>query len=152
MTSYLIIMKRKHVMQLSKRTQIAALFIPLLGAAYLLIFDTPFIAQVIFVLLCVSWSAWCFISVFRGPDEVEVANVRYALAFASGIGVPLSLAFVLLMIAMPAIQNIISIFASSTRNDLSPATAGFGLGVAFTILILSAVFCSGLAVWWASKR
>jgi len=139
-------------MILSGRTQAAALFVIFWGAAGLLLFDPPLIAQVVFAFLCFSWSAWCFASVFQGPDEVEAASARFALAFASGIGVPISIAFVMLMSAVPAVQNAIARIATSEGLDLSPAATGFGLGVVFTTMVLCISFCVGLTVWWASKR
>ena len=139
-------------MPLSERTQAAALFVIFLGTAGLVLFDPPFIALVVFVFLCFSWSAWCFASVFFGSDEVEAASARYALAFASGIGVPISIASILLMSAVPVVQNAITRIATSEGLDLSPAATGFGLGVVYTTVVLCISFCVGLTVWWASKR
>lgn len=139
-------------MTLSGRANVAALFAILFGTVYLLLLDPPFIVGVIFVFLCIAWAAWSFGAVFWGSDEVESAKVRYALAFASGIGVAFSIAFVLLMNAVPAVQNAITSMATSDGNELSSAAAGFGLGVAFTVLVLCAALCVGLTVWWASKR
>lgn len=139
-------------MPVSGRINVAASFAILLGAAYLVLFDPPFIAHVLFVLLCILWAALCFFAVLRGPDEVVSARVRYALAFASVVGVPISATFALFMNAVPAVQNAITFLASSGGNELAPAAAGFGLGVAFVVLVLSASLLVGLAVWWASKR
>ena len=137
---------------LSGRAQAAALFVIFLGTTSFLLFDPPFIAQVVFVLLCFSWAAWCFVSVFQGPDEMEAASARYALAFASSIGVPISIAFIVLMGAVPSVQNAITGMATSEGLDLIPAAAGFGLGVVFTTAVLSISFCVGLIIWWVSKR
>ncbi|WP_299303500.1 hypothetical protein [uncultured Litoreibacter sp.] len=134
------------------RTQVAALFAIFLGTACLLFFNPPFIVQIIFVLVCFSWAAWYFMEIFRGPDEVESASVRYALAFASGLGAPLSITFVMVMSAVPAIQDAITFMASSAENNLSPAAAGFGLGVAFAVFALCTSLCVGSTIWWASKR
>ncbi|WP_189371068.1 hypothetical protein [Tateyamaria omphalii] len=139
-------------MPLSGRTQAAALFVIFFGTSGFLLFDPPFIAQVVFLFFCLAWSAWCFASVFQGSDEVEAASARYALAFASAIGVPVSIACVIMMSAAPAVQNKITRIATSAGQDLSPAATGFGFGVAFTTIILCVSFCVGLTVWWASKR
>lgn len=139
-------------MPISGRINVAVFFAILLGAAYLVLFDPPFIVRVFFVLLCISWAALCFFTVLRGRDEVVSARVRYALAFSSAVGVPVSAIFVLFMNAVPSVQNAITFLASSDRNELAPAAAGFGLGVAFVVLVLSASLLVGLAVWWASKR
>ena len=69
---------------------------------------------------------------------------------ASGVGVPLSLSFVMLMVAMPDIQR--TIISVAAKSPLPSAAAGFGLGVTFTIIMLCAIFAIGHAVWWASKR
>lgn len=139
-------------MPVSGRVQAAALFVIVFGGTSFQLFDPPFIAQVVFVFLCFSWSAWCFASVFRGPDEVEAASARYALAFASSVGVPISITFILLMSAVPAVQNAITRMATLEGHDLSPAATGFGLGVAFTTMVLCVSLGVGLTVWWASKR
>ncbi|MEM9633380.1 MAG: hypothetical protein AAGA50_18765 [Pseudomonadota bacterium] len=131
-------------------SQIAASIFIFLGVAYFLAFDAPFVANVIFVALCVMWSAWIFISIFRGTDEPKAAGVRYALAVASGVGAPLSLAFVMLMIATPDIQRAIASLAVSSGSP--PAAAGFGLGVSFTIIVLCTVLVISHSIWWASKR
>lgn len=69
------------------------------GAAYIWVFGAPFFATVIFTVLCLIWSAWILVSIFKGTDELKTAGIRYALAVASGVGVPLSIAFVMLMVA-----------------------------------------------------
>lgn len=139
-------------MPTSTRSQIVASIVIFLGVAYLFAFDAPFIATVIFAVLCVVWSAWAFISIFRGSDELQSASIRYALAVASGIGVPLSLAFVMLMIATPGIQGVITSIAAFSKSGLSPAATGFALGVTFSLIMLCAVFAISQSVWWASKR
>lgn len=137
-------------MPTSTKSQIVASVVIALGVAYFLFFDPPFFANVIFVVLCVMWSAWIFISILRGKDELLAAGVRYALAVASGVGVPLSLAFVMLMIATPAIQRAIA--KLTALSGLSPSAAGFGLGVTFTMIVLCVVLVIANSVWWASKR
>lgn len=139
-------------MPISTRSQIVASIVIFLGVAYLFAFDPPFIATVIFAVLCVMWSAWAFISIFRGTDELQSASIRYALAVASGIGVPLSLAFVMLMVATPDIQGVITSIAAFSKSGLSPAVTGFALGVTFSLILLCAVFAISQSVWWASKR
>lgn len=139
-------------MPVSKQSQIAASIIALLGVAYLFVFDTPFIATVIFTVLCVAWSAWIFLSIFRGTDELNSASIRHALATASGVGVPLSLAFVMLMVATPSIQGAITNVAMFSRSGLSPAAIGFALGVTFSLFVSCAVFAASHTAWWISKR
>ena len=104
------------------------------------------------MVLCVTWSAWIFLSIFRGTDELKSAGVRYGLAIASGVGVPLSLACVMLMVATPGIQGAITNIATFSKSGLSPAATGFGLGVTFAVVALCAVFVIGHWVWWVSKR
>ncbi|MCV0424900.1 MAG: hypothetical protein K5905_05490 [Roseibium sp.] len=139
-------------MSISAKSQIVAFVIIFPGAVYFFVSTPPFIANVIFVTLCVMWSAWIFISIFRGPDELKSASIRYALAVASGVGVPLTLAFVMLMIATPDIQRAITSIAAYSGSGLSPATVGFGLGVTFSLVTLCAVFMISHSVWWVSKR
>ncbi len=98
------------------------------------------------------WSAWTFISVFRGTDELNSAGARYALAIASSIGVPLSIAFVMLMIAVPLIQDTIESTAALGKSGLSPTTIGFGLGVVFTTTLQCVGCAIGYTLWWRSKR
>ena len=136
----------------STQSQIVVSIVAFLGAAYIWIFGAPFFATVIFTALCLMWSAWIFISIFRGTDELKSAGIRYAFAVASGVGVPLSIAFVVLMVATPDIQRVITSIAASSRSGLSPAAVGFALGVSFTFILLCAVFAVSHSVWWASKR
>lgn len=137
-------------MPTSTRSQIVASIVILLGVAYFWVFSPPFFVNVIFVVLCVMWSAWIFISIFRGTDELKSAGIRYALAAASGIGAPLSIAFVMLMVASPDVQR--GIASLTALSPLSPAAAGFGLGVTFTVLVMCAILVTANSVWWASKR
>jgi hypothetical protein len=123
-----------------------------LGVAYIWIFAPPFIITAIFACLCIMWSAWTFISVFRGTDELNSAGTRYALALASGVGVPLSIVFVMLTVAVPSVQDIVSNIATFGQSGLSPAAIGFSLGVVFTTIIQCAVCAIGYAMWWRSKR
>ena len=139
-------------MPASARSQIVASIAIFLGVAFIWVFGPPFFVTVIFGVLCFMWSAWIFISIFRGTDELKSAGVRYGLAIASGVGVPLSLAFVMLMIATPGIQGAITNIATFSNSGLSPAAIGFGLGVTFTLVVSCAVFAIGNCVWWASKR
>ena len=139
-------------MPTSTRSQIAMSIVAFLGAAYIWVFGVPFFATVIFTVLCLMWSAWTFISIFRGTDELKSASIRYALAVASGVGIPLSIAFVMLMVATPDIQRVITSMAAFSRSGLSPAAVGFVLGVSFTFVLLCAVFAISHSVWWASKR
>ena len=139
-------------MSLSTRSQIVVTVIAFLGAAYIWIFGAPFFATAAFTVLCFIWSGWIFISVFRGTDELKTAGIRYALAVASGVGIPLSIGFVMLMIAVPDVQHVITGIAASSGSGLSPAPVGFALGVSFTFLTLCAVFAISHSVWWTSKR
>jgi len=139
-------------MPTTKRSQFIALVIIYLCMAYLLTIDPPFFVQFSFVLVCISYAAWCFVTVFRGPDEVQSAHARYALAFASGTSVPLCLTFVMVMTATPSIQNLIASWAMNARGDLLPTAAGFGMGVMFTLSLLVITFATGLTIWWVSKR
>ncbi len=136
----------------STQSQIVVSIVAFLGAAYIWVFGAPFFATIIFTALCLMWSAWIFISIFRGTDELKSAGIRYALAVAGGVGVPLSIAFVALMVATPDIQRVITSIAASSRSGLSPAAVGFALGVSFTFMLLCAVFAISHSVWWASKR
>lgn len=136
----------------STRSQIIALVIVFLATAFFVIFDTPFIANVIVTVLIVAGGAWIMISVLRGPDELQSAAVRFGLAFGAGIGVPFSLAFVMLMRATPNIQDVITRAAAFSTNDLSPAAVGFAMGVVFVIFVASMCFAAGHSIWWMSKR
>ena len=139
-------------MPTSAQSQIVASIVIFLGVAFIWVFDPPFFVTAIFMILCVTWSAWIFLSIFRGTDELKSAGVRYGLAIASGVGVPLSLACVMLMVATPGIQGAITNIATFSKSGLSPAAIGFGLGVTFAVVVLCAVFVIGHWVWWASKR
>ena len=139
-------------MPTSTQSQIVASIVIFLGVAYIWVFEPPFFVTVIFMVLCVTWSAWIFISIFRGTDELKSAGIRYGLAMASGVGVPLSLAFVVLMVATPGIQGTITSIATFSKSGLSPAAVGFGLGVTFTLIVSCAVFFIGNCMWWVSKR
>ena len=136
----------------SMQSQIVASVVIFLGVAYIWVFTPPFFVTVIFAVLCFTWSAWIFISVFRGTDELKSASIRYALAAASGVSVPLTLAFVMLMIATPGLQHAISSMAKVSSSGLPPAAIGFGLGVTFCLIVSCTVFVISHSVWWASKR
>lgn len=139
-------------MPAAKHSQFISLLIILGAVAIMMTIDPPFFVRLTFVLVCIAYSAWCFVTVFRGPDEVQSAAARYALAFASGTGVPLALIFVMIMTATPNLQIAIATLAGNSRSDLLPAAAGFGLGAVFTMGLLTAAFATGLGIWWASKR
>ena len=132
------------------QSQMMVSIIIFLGVAFIWAFGPPFSVTVIFSVLCFMWSAWIFSAIVRGTDELNLASVRHALAMASGVGVPLSVSFVMLMIATPDIQRAIAGFAAN--SPLPPAAAGFGLGLTFTIIMLCAIFVIGHGLWWASKR
>ena len=151
-TSFIVIMIRKLYMPASAQSQTLASIFIFLGVALIWVFGPPLFVTVIFMVLCVTWSASVFISIFRGSDEMKSAGIRYGLAIASGVGVPLSLAFVMLMVATPGIQGAIANIAAFSNSGLSPASIGFGLGVTFTVVVLCTVFVIGHWVWWASKR
>ena len=139
-------------MSTSAQSQVIASIVAFVGAVYIWMFAPPFFVTVIFTVLCLMWSAWVFTSIFRGTDELKSAGIRYALAVASGVGLPLSIAFVMLMVAMPDIQHVVTSIAAFSRSGLSPAAVGFALGVSFTFIVLCAVFAISHSVWWASKR
>ncbi len=136
----------------SAQSQIVISIAAFLGAAFIWTFGAPFFATVIFTMLCLMWAAWIFISILRGTDELKSAGIKDALAIASGAGIPLSIAFVMLMIAMPDIQSAITGIAASSKSGLSPAAVGFALGVSFTFITSCAIFAISHTVWWASKR
>ncbi|WP_153769577.1 hypothetical protein [Labrenzia sp. CE80] len=137
-------------MPASRRLQIVTYVICALGIAYIWVFAPPFFITVLFVVVCFTWSARLFIASFRNTDELQSASLRYALAAASGYGVPLAVGFVLLMIAVPDIQRAISSLA--VLSNLSPAAAGFGLGVSLTTVALCLTFAISQSIWWVSKR
>ena len=139
-------------MPASTQSQIAASIVILLGVAFIWAVDPPLFVTVIFMVLCVAYSAWIFISVFQGTDELKSASVRYGLAAASAFGAPLSLAFVMLMIATPGVQDAITNMAALSKSAMSPAATGFGLGVTFTVIVLCIVLVIANSAWWASKR
>ena len=139
-------------MPTSTRSQIAASVAIFLGVAIIWVFDPPFFVLAIFAALCIMWSALNFISIFRGTDELKSASVRYGLAAASGVGVPLCLIFVMLMTATPGIQDAITNMAAVSKSGLSPAAIGFAMGVTFTVVLLCIVLVIANSVWWASKR
>lgn len=136
----------------SAQSQIVVSIVGFVGAGYIWAVGVPFFATAIFTALCLLWSAWIIISIFRGTDELQSAGIRYALAVASGIGAPLSIALVMLMVAIPDVQRVITSVAAASRSGLSPATIGFALGVSSTFIVMCAVFAISHSVWWASKR
>lgn len=139
-------------MPLSVHFQALASVVIFFGVALIWVYSPPFFVTAIFMVLCVMWSAWVFISIFRGTDELKAAGVRYGLAMASGVGVPLSLAFVLLMIATPGIQNAITKVSSFSNSGLSQPAIGFGMGVTFTMIVMCVVLVIANSFWWAAKR
>lgn len=139
-------------MSASTRSQLVSLVIIYLGVAYLMKFDTPFPVQLIFMFLCIAYSAWCFYTVFQGRDEVVSAGVKFALALASGIGVPLCITIVLVMSGVPSIQDLIVSLETHARSDLPTAAAGFGIGVTFAGAVFLSAFLAGLGIWRVSKR
>lgn len=145
-------MIRMLFMSTSTQSQIVASIVAFLGVAFIWVFGPPFFVTVILTVLCVMWSAWIFISIFRGTDELKSASISYGLAVASGVGIPISLAFVMLMVAMPDIQGVITSIAAFSKSGLSPAAIGFALGVTFTLVVLCAVFAISHSAWWISKR
>ena len=139
-------------MPVSVQSQTVASIVVFFGAAFIWVFGPPFFVTVVFTVLCIMWSAWILISVLRGPDELKSASIRYGLAIASGAGLPLAIAFVMLMVVTPGIQDAITNIVTFSKSGLSPAAIGFALGVTFTFFVLCAVFAIGHWVWWASKR
>ena len=139
-------------MPASTQSQIAASVVILLGVAFIWVADPPFFVTAIFMALCVAYSACNFIAVFRGTDELKSASVRYGLAAASAFGVPLSLAFVMLMIATPGVQDAITTMAAASKSGMPPAAVGFAMGVTFTVIVLCILLVIANAVWWTSKR
>lgn len=139
-------------MSISTRTQYLVGAAAVFGAALFFVFEVPFAGTVVFTALCIAWSAWCFHSVFRGGDELQSASLRYALAAASGFGVPLTVVCVMLMIALPEFQGLVTKIASHSGSGLSLPAVGFGLGVTFAVLLQCAVFALGHSLWWVSKR
>ncbi|MEM9495924.1 MAG: hypothetical protein AAGA09_07960 [Pseudomonadota bacterium] len=139
-------------MPTSTGSQVAASIIIFLGVAFVWAVDPPFVVTAIFMAACVGYSAWIFVSVFRGADELESAGVRYGLAAASGFGAPFSLAFVMLVIAAPNVQNAIANIAAVSKTGLPPAAGGFALGITFTVIVLCVVLIIANSLWWASRR
>ena len=133
-------------------SQAFAFIILCLGVAFFFVSDVPNYANVIFAALCVGYSVWTFLTVFRDRDELKWAGVRYALASASSVGVPLSLAFVMMMILLPGLQNAVSAIATLSDGGMPPSSVGFGLGVVFAMLVMSAVFAISHSIWWWTKR
>lgn len=139
-------------MPLSTGSQIAASIVVFIGTACLLAFEVPVVANLIFTALCILWAAWILIAIFRGSDELQSASVRYGLAMASGIGVPIVIACVMLMILTPGLQGAITRISTFSGSGLSAAPLGFGMGVTFTVIVLCAVFAIGHWVWWTDKQ
>lgn len=139
-------------MRPSARTQYIVSIAAISGAVLSFAYPVPFAVTVVFTTLCIGWGAWIFVSVLRSGDELQSASVRYAMAAASGIGAPLSLAFVMLMVATPGIQRVVTGIAAYSNSGLSPAAIGFALGITFTVMVLCAVLVVGHSLWWASKR
>ena len=139
-------------MPASTRSQIAASVFIVIGVAFIWVFSPPFFVTAIFAALCIMWSAWNFISIFRGTDELKSAGVRYGLAAASGVGVPLCLVFVMLMIVTPGVQDAITNMAAVSKSGLSMAAVGFAMGVTFTVVVLCVVLVIANSVWWAARR
>ncbi len=139
-------------MPLSARSQATASAVILLGLVLLFFFEPPFIANVVFVVLCITWAGWIFIAVLRGPDELQSASVRYGLAMASVVGVPACLVFVNLMIATPDLQGALTRLHSVSGSGLTPAPFGFALGVTFMVIVLCILCAAGSWIWWARRR
>lgn len=136
----------------STRPQVAASIVIMLGVTYIWVFAPPFFVTIIFAALCILWSAWTIISVLRGTDELQSASTRYALAIASGVGIPLSIVFVLLMISTPSVQDTITNIAMVGNSGLSQAAIGFGLGVTFTMVLQCVICVIASSTWWMSKQ
>lgn len=139
-------------MSVSARSQYGMAIAVFLGAALLFVVEVPFIVTVLFTTLCMAWSGWVFLSIFRGGDELQSASLRYSLAAASGVGVPVSIALVMLMVALPELQGAVTDIAAFSKSGLSPAAVGFALGIVFVVLVQSVVCAIGNWMWWASKR
>ncbi|MCH2067603.1 MAG: hypothetical protein MK208_10240 [Shimia sp.] len=136
----------------STYSQISVFVAVCIGVAFFFVFEVSFVADIIFSALCILWAGWVFFSIFRDQDELKWASVRYALATASSVGVPLSLAFVMLMVTMPALQNVVSSVAAMSGSGLPLSAVGFGLGVTFAMIVMSAVFVISQSFWWVSRR
>ncbi|MCG8490313.1 MAG: hypothetical protein MI743_01750 [Sneathiellales bacterium] len=139
-------------MLMSTKSQLLASVVLCLGGAYIWFYGVPFYMTALFTIFCILWAGMIFVQIFKGTDELKAAGIRYGLAAASGIGVPLSLACVMLMVAMPELQNVIAGIAAYSRSGIMPIAVGFGLGVTFMIILMCAVFAASHWYWWASKR
>lgn len=139
-------------MFMSTKSQAVAAAAFSLSGACIWIYSVPFYVTALFTLLCIFWAAMIFVHIFKGTDELKVAGIRYGLAAASGLGVPLSLAFVMLVVALPELQNVIVSIATYSRSGIMPTAVGFGLGVTFMIILMCAVFAASHWYWWASKQ
>ncbi len=106
----------------------------------------------VFTGLALLYCGWLTARDLRGPDEVRSAAVRFGLIFGSGIGVAISVMAVVLMLAIPGWADFITRVATNSRNELSPANAGFGFGVLFTLVAMIVSFAVGHSGWWLRRR
>jgi len=147
----LYIMKRALIMLTSARSQLAAYAFIIISVACFFIFGASLVVTFVFTAAYIIWAGWMFVSVFRSGDEVQSASVRHALAVGSGAGLPISLTVVMLMLAIPGLQSLITDITAFPK-DGPPGAIGFAFGVVFTMTVICISAVVGYAMWWASKR
>ena len=154
MLSLLVKWTRKHFIMQSKQFLIVTFVVIIIAVLYLIVFNNlgSLASSFIMTILAMAWSAWIVIAILRGSDEVKSVATRFGLAFGGGIGIPVAILFVMVMLALPNVAEFIESAAALSKNSLPPAAVGFGLGVSFTALIVSFFFVVGTSVWWLLRR
>ncbi len=153
MTSLLVLVKS--VIDVNALRELKWVGLTILFCAGLLIFRgspgggaTPIVIGNILLVLVV---VWMFLRCRRSHDEV----VRAANDAALGIGAPVGLGLALSSIFIVRLVPQVSAFVGGLVPDMSgvaSVTAGFGMGVLFTVGLVALSSMLAWIAWWISKR
>ncbi|MDB4756407.1 hypothetical protein OAG56_03470 [Mariniblastus sp.] len=141
-------------MSLEKHFPFLGLVSLLLTACVLIVFDVPVEPTwgAIFIGIVLLYITWLTAFKVRDPDEVKSAALKFSMNFGASMGLATALMAVALMLAMPGLADFIARIAMDARDGISPAGAGFGLGVMFTVAGAVVFSFVGYTGWWLVLR
>ncbi len=100
--------------------------------------------------LCfVALVVWCYLRCRNSEDEVVQAAKVAAMATGAPIGLGLAFGSIFIVRLHPTATEWVT---GMTREAASPATAGFGMGILFTCLLVAGAVGITWIGWWAAKR
>ena len=91
-------------------------------------------------------------SIARSKDDVYRASAFESFAWGALVGVGLIYTGIFALRYTPSVSEWLQTVALAATNGLSPAAVGFGLGAAFSIIVVWFSLFVSWAIWWARKR